>query len=81
MKVNQELSTLFWLWKAKQSSDGNVPIYVRITVNGLREQFSSGRKIKAEYWNEETGFANKACKDAAIINKYITVTTKELEKY
>nr|WP_294795588.1 site-specific integrase [uncultured Mucilaginibacter sp.] len=80
MKVNQELSILFWLWKAKQTSDGKIPIYVRITVNGLREQFSSGRKIMAEYWNEETGFANKAYKDAAIINNYITATTKELEK-
>jgi hypothetical protein len=35
MKVNQELSILFWLWKAKQTSDGMIPIYVRITVNGL----------------------------------------------
>jgi site-specific recombinase XerD len=80
MKVNQELSILFWLWKAKQTSDGMVPIYVRITVNGLRDQFSSGKKIRAEYWNEETGFAIKACKDAATINTYITYTTRELEK-
>ncbi|MCJ8208562.1 phage integrase SAM-like domain and Arm DNA-binding domain-containing protein [Mucilaginibacter sp. RS28] len=80
MKVNQELSILFWLWKAKQTSDGAIPIYVRVTVNGLRDQFSSGKKIMAEYWNEETGFAVKACKDAASINAYITLTTKELEK-
>ncbi|SDE85683.1 Site-specific recombinase XerD [Mucilaginibacter pineti] len=80
MKVNQELSILFWLWKAKQSNDGLVPIYVRITINGLRDQFSSGKKINADHWNEETGFAVKACKDAAAINAYITLTTKELEK-
>jgi site-specific recombinase XerD len=80
MKVNQELSILFWLWKAKQTSDGAIPIYVRVTVNGLRDQFSSGKKIMAEFWNEETGFAVKACKDAASINAYITLTTKEIEK-
>ncbi|WP_454804647.1 site-specific integrase [Mucilaginibacter phyllosphaerae] len=80
MKVNQELSILFWLWKAKQTNDGLVPVYVRITLNGLRDQFSSGKKINADHWNEETGFAVKACKDAASINAYITLTTKELEK-
>jgi len=80
MKVNQELSILFWLWKAKQTTAGTVPIYVRITVNGLRDQFASGKKIMAEYWNEETGFAIKACKDSAAINSYITYTTRELEK-
>jgi hypothetical protein len=80
MKVNQELSILFWLWKAKQTNDGFVPIYVRITLNGLRDQFSSGKKIMADHWNEETGFAIRACKDAATINSYITYTTRELEK-
>jgi len=80
MKVNQELSVLFWLWKAKMSNDGMVPIYVRITINGLRDGFSSGKKIRVEHWNEETGFAVRACKDAASINEYITRTTKELEK-
>ncbi|WP_295676811.1 site-specific integrase [uncultured Mucilaginibacter sp.] len=80
MKVNQELSILFWLWKAKQTTDGAVPIYVRITLNGLRDQFSSGKKVMAEHWNEDTGFAIKACKDAAAINTYITYTRRELEK-
>jgi len=80
MKVNQELSILFWLWKAKQTKDGMVPIYVRITVNGLRDGFSSGKKIHADYWNEETGFAVRACKDAVSINNYITKTSKDLER-
>ena len=57
-----------------------VPIYVRITVNGLRDQFGSGKKIHADHWNEETGFAVRACKDAVAINNYITKTTKDLEK-
>jgi hypothetical protein len=79
MKVNQELSILFWLWKAKQTTDGAIPIYVRVTINGLRDQFSSGKKIMAEHWNEETGFAIRACKDAGTINTYITYTTAEKE--
>lgn len=34
----------------------------------------------AEFWNEETGFAVKACKGATSINNYITKTVGELEK-
>jgi hypothetical protein len=57
-----------------------IPIYVRITIDGLRDQFSSDKKIMADHWNEETGFAIRACKDATTINTYITYTTRELEK-
>lgn len=53
---------------------------LRITVNGLRDGFSSGKKIHVDHWNEETGFAFRACKDAVSINNYITKTTKDLEK-
>jgi hypothetical protein len=45
MKINEELSILFWLKRDKGSKDGRVPIYVRITVNGDRDGFSSGKKI------------------------------------
>jgi hypothetical protein len=34
MKVNEDLSILFWTWRQKASKDGRAPIYVRITVKG-----------------------------------------------
>jgi len=80
MKVNEGLSVLFWLRRSKASNDGMTPIYVRITVNGGRDVFSSGKKILPEYWNEETGMAVKACPDQKTINAYILQTTKDLEK-
>jgi len=81
MKVNEKLSILCWLNRSKGSNDGLVPIYVRITVNGRRETFSSGRKIDPEYWNEETGLAVKACPDQREINSYIIKTKAELERH
>jgi len=30
MKINEELSVLFWIWRQKASKDGRAPIYVRI---------------------------------------------------
>lgn len=80
MKVNEGLSVLFWLRRSKATNDGMTPIYVRITVNGGCDVFSSGKKIAPEYWNEETGMAVKACPDQKSINAYILQTTKDLEK-
>jgi site-specific recombinase XerD len=81
MKVNQNLSILFWLWRKKVTNDGRIPIYVRFTVNGARDGFASGRKINAEYWNEETGLAVKACPDHREINSYIIKTRADLERH
>lgn len=71
MKINENLSILFWLWRSKASKDGAVPIYVRITVNGDRDGFSSGRKIQPNYWNEQTGTPLKVCPEGRAIDAYI----------
>lgn len=81
MKINEELSVLFWLFKAKRTKDGMIPIYVRITIKGVREDFSSGKKIHADYWDDENGKAKSSCPDAKQINSYIRKTQVELEKH
>jgi hypothetical protein len=43
-KVNQNTSILFWLFKAKASADGKSPTYCRITIEGKRAQFSTGKR-------------------------------------
>lgn len=45
MKINEELSVLFWLKKTKMTKEGLIPIWVRITIKGIREEFSSGKKL------------------------------------
>lgn len=62
MKINEDLSILFWIWKQKTSKDGLAPIYVRITVNGQSDGFSSGRKILPEHWDSKEG-PSKDCAD------------------
>ncbi len=80
MKINEELSILFWLKREKVLKDGRVPIYVRITVNGDRDGFASGKKIHPDYWDEENATADKACPDHQFINSYVTKTKAELER-
>ncbi|MDB5119724.1 MAG: integrase [Sphingobacteriales bacterium] len=81
MKINEELSVLFWLYKSKQTKDGMSPIYVRITVNGVREDFSSGKKINVTDWDTKNGKALSTCAEAKAINSYIRKTEAQLEKH
>lgn len=81
MKVNEDLSILFWLKREKATKEGLVPIYVRVTVKGDRDNFSSGKKIHPDFWDEETGTALSGCPDGKMINSYITKTKAELERH
>lgn len=42
MNFKQKLSILFYLKGCKKSSDGKVPIYIRITIDGMAEDLSLG---------------------------------------
>jgi site-specific recombinase XerD len=81
MKVNEDLSILFWLWRQKASKDGMAPIYVRITVNGDRDGFSTGKKIHPDAWDEQVAIAGMNCPDYKLINSYVAKTRAELEKH
>ncbi|SCW38400.1 site-specific integrase [Mucilaginibacter sp. NFR10] len=81
MKVNEDLSILFWLKRQKATKEGLVPIYVRITVKGGRTEFSSGKKIHPDHWDEESATATSGCADYKLINSYINKTKAELEKH
>ena len=74
------MSILLWLKREKANKDGGVPIYVRITVNGNRDGFASGKKIHPDHWDEENATADKACPDQQFINSYVTKTKADLER-
>ena len=41
--MNAKLSILFYAKRAKTTTDGLVPIYIRVTVDGERIEFSTKR--------------------------------------
>jgi len=79
MKVNQNLSILIWLNKPKMI-DGLAPIYVRLTIEGRRTQFSLGKKIEPDKWIQKAGMAKGSGQEAKIINNYINTVRGELQK-
>ena len=72
MKLNQSTSILFWLFKAKKSADGKTPIYCRITIDGLRAEFSTGKKIEPINWKSKPGEAKGKSDEAIAINRELS---------
>lgn len=54
MSIRQNLAILFFLKRGKITQEGKAPIYVRITIDGLKEQISTGCKVCADAWDPKT---------------------------
>ena len=72
MKFKQNLSLLLWLYRGKASKDGKVPIYVRITVDGLDTDISLGKKIQPQSWDTNSKQVSGGGIEAKLINQKIT---------
>jgi len=55
--VSLSLSLLFYIKKSKANSVGKSAIYLRITLEGRRSEFSIHRKIQIDAWNSRTQLA------------------------
>lgn len=74
------MAVLFWLKKQKTDENGKAPIYCRITINGLRSEFSTGKKIEPGYWIVEATKVDKKSPDAISINEDLEIVKGDLRK-
>lgn len=65
-------SILFYLKRSKASSDGKVPIYLRITVNGKRSELSINRKVEVSRWNKSSGKVKGTSTISRELNQYMS---------
>jgi site-specific recombinase XerD len=68
MKSNFHL--LFYLKKQKNYTDGAAAIYMRITVDGKRSEFSVGRECEPARWNNSSGRGIGTKEDIRSLNSY-----------
>ena len=47
------MNILLWLYKSKVNKHGECPIWVRITINREREQFSTGLTVSTQKWRNK----------------------------
>jgi len=68
MKVNEKLSILPFLKKAKKSKDGKLPLTIRLTVNLKRAELSLEQKLSEEIWDQVACKAKGSSQEAQVIN-------------
>ena len=71
MADRQTLSILFYLRRDKKNRKNEVPIYMRITVNGKKAEMATNRYINADRWNSEGGFIKGTKTEYKQLNEYL----------
>src|SRR5690554_4698366 len=80
-KVNS-FSTLLWGNKNRINKSGEIPIYLRITVNGKRAEISTNRFVDKNAWLPSAQRVKDKAKGAIQINGYLDMLRgKVLEAY
>ncbi len=69
--VSNSFAILSYLRTGRLDNRGKAPIYLRITVNGHRSEFSIKRKIKPEKWNSTKGRVKGSSQKVLDLNRYI----------
>lgn len=78
--LEKSFSLLFYLKKPKNYQKGSMPIYLRITVDGIPKEISTGRQCDPDRWNANSGRVNGTKEDVKSLNAYLdTLQTKVYE--
>lgn len=71
--LEKSLGILFYLKKTKNHSRKLIPIYLRITVDGVPKELSIKRSWVPERWNKIANRAKGSKLDSKILNEYIDI--------
>jgi len=71
--MSLQLSLLFYIKKSKADRNEKTNIYLRITLDGRRSEFSIHRKVHIDWWNSRTQLAMGNSIEAREINRHLGV--------
>lgn len=78
--MNTSVSILFHIKRAKVNSNGVCPIYVRVTIDAKRFEFSANKSVSPDNWSIEGSKVKGGTKEARSINEYLDyLKTKVLD--
>ncbi len=81
MNVKQRFSILYFLKNNKSRSDGKSPIYARITIDGLKEEISTGCKANLKHWDKNSKTVTAGDPDFRKVNKKLLQLRVDLERH
>ena len=71
MTSKHTFNILFFIRKDKANSEGEAPIYLRITVDGVRSHYAVKRYIHPNRWDSKANKAKGSKEDARQLNEYL----------
>jgi len=71
--MKTKVSVLFYTKKSKAKSNTTVPVYMRITVDGHRAEFSTGKNVELSKWNTSQNRVKGKSEEARITNRHFDV--------
>ncbi|QYS89652.1 Arm DNA-binding domain-containing protein [Flavobacterium davisii] len=71
--MNAKISTLFFVKNTKVNSKGEVPIYLRVTVNGNRFETSTNKFVEISKWSSTLKRIKGNSEEARSINEYLKI--------
>lgn len=71
--MKHKMSILFYVRSSKSSKSGLVPIYQRITINGVRIELSTSKFVEKSKWNPLAGKMKETSEETRIINSYLDI--------
>ena len=77
----QTFSILFYIRTAITNNNGEAPIYTRITVDGVRSEFSISRAIHKKRWDSSAQKVKGNQEDARTLNNYINTVKNKLYEH
>ncbi len=69
--MNAKISSIFYIKRAKPNSNGLVPIFQRITINGQRIERSTSKYIEPSLWSSNTAILKGKSEHTRSINNHL----------
>ena len=79
--MNAKLSILFYAKRAKTTKDGLIPIYMRVTIDGERIEFTTKRYIAPEKWSVEGSCMKGNSGESKSTNSYLDALKAKVYEY
>jgi hypothetical protein len=78
--MEQSIGLIFHLKKTRNTEQWLLPVYMRITVDGLYCEISTKRKSKAAIWNQQTGRQVSKTQHVKQFNAYLDTLQQKVYK-
>jgi hypothetical protein len=81
MQVHQKLKILFYRKTKKKNARGYIPIYCRVTIDGMYDEISTGCRVLYEEWSDEAKEVLQVNPNHKMLNKKLRQMQTDLERH